>query len=117
MATNKQHANDKNDKNDNLKPNEQPAGPTAQAQGNTVVATQPVPNDKKDTRKDPKAVVENMDNKSKAIRALSAAGYTTAEIAKMSKNEGMEILRYKDGREIRYQHVRNVLMQPIKDVG
>lgn len=41
-------------------------------------------------------------NKSKAIRALSAEGKSRGEIAKLLN--------------IRYQHVRNVLITPIKKV-
>lgn len=41
-------------------------------------------------------------NKSKAIRALNGEGHKTGEIAKML--------------DIRYQHVRNVLVTPVKKV-
>jgi hypothetical protein len=48
----------------------------------------------------PAELIAKHGNKSKAIRALNAAGSTRGEIAKMLK--------------IRYQHVRNVLITPVK---
>lgn len=50
----------------------------------------------------PAELIQEYGNKSKAIRALSASGHKTAEIAKMLG--------------IRYQFVRNVLVTPIKKV-
>jgi hypothetical protein len=40
------------------------------------------------------------------IRAMNADGYSNSAITKM--------LKYADGRPIRYQHVRNVLTTPLK---
>src|SRR5262245_2833711 len=73
-------------------------------------------------RKDPKTVVEGVSKKSAAIRALSAANYTTAEIARLSDKEklgdnAIAILQYPDGRPLRYQHARNVLTQKLKGEG
>jgi hypothetical protein len=78
-------------------------------------------------RRDPRDVVDGITHKSAAIRALSGAGYTAAEIARLSdpdpKKSGenaLTILQYKDGspqKAIRYQHVRNVLKQPLKKDG
>jgi hypothetical protein len=74
-------------------------------------------------RKSPKDVVATAKGKSEAIRALAAAGYTTAQIAKMSPE--LSVFHYLDNGKvrmdaktnkpaaIRYQHVRNVLNQPI----
>jgi hypothetical protein len=79
-------------------------------------ATDPNPQDKEwgitlNGRKDPMEVVGEETNKSKAIRMLAAAGYTNAEIVKISRK--IKALQYKDGREIRYQHVRNVMSQKL----
>jgi len=95
-------------KNENVEPNK-----VAQASGQ---ATDPNPADKEwgitlNGRKDPQEVVGEETNKSKAIRMLSAAGYTNAEIVKISRK--VKALQYKDGREIRYQHVRNVMSQKL----
>lgn len=45
-------------------------------------------------------LIKQFGNKSRAIRSLSADGYSRSQIANALK--------------IRYQHVRNVLMQPVK---
>ena len=70
---------------------------------------------KKDTRPNPETIVKQTKSKSEAVRALAAAGYTTAEIAsEKGPCKDLQILKYGDGRMIRYQHVRNVLTQPLK---
>jgi len=81
-------------------------------------ATDPNPQDKEwgitlNGRPDPMEVVGDETNKSRAIRKLVAAGYTTSEIVKISRK--VKALQYSDGREIRYQHVRNVLSQKLKE--
>lgn len=54
--------------------------------------------------------LEKFDNTSKKIRFLSSEGYSTSEIYKILKHVGVTT---KVGGEIRYQHVRNVLITPV----
>jgi hypothetical protein len=49
--------------------------------------------------------------KSNVIRFLSSEGLKTGEIAKMLQDAGVVSV---NGTPIRYQHVRNVLTQPVK---
>jgi hypothetical protein len=74
-------------------------------------------------RKDPRTVVDGITHKSAAIRALSAAGFTAGEIVRLSdpKKAGenaLKVLQYTSADApqiaVRYQHVRNVLKQPLK---
>lgn len=55
---------------------------------------------RKEEAGNPEAIIAKHGNKSKAIRALAAEGMKTGDIAK------------KLG--LRYQHVRNVLITPVK---
>lgn len=50
--------------------------------------------------------IAKMGSTSSQIRALHALGWTRGEIAK--------VLKTKKGEPLRYQHVRNVLTQPLK---
>jgi hypothetical protein len=59
----------------------------------------------KDTNELPEKY-RGLKNTSEKIRAMTADGYKTAAIAKL--------LKYEDGRNLRYQHVRNVQKQPLK---
>lgn len=108
MAKNPQQAQQKD--TSNVEPNK-----VAQEQGQATSPTGPKVGVELNGRKDPREIVQDGMSKSKAIRALAAAGYTNAEIVKISRMPEMKILQYNDGREIRYQHVRNVMSQPIKD--
>jgi glutaredoxin len=52
-------------------------------------------------------------NKSGVIRFLSSEGLKTGEITKILQDGGVKSA---NGTPIRYQHVRNVLTQPVKKV-
>lgn len=55
---------------------------------------------------DAKLVADGFDNLSKRIRRLAAMGATTGQIAK--------IVYRSNGEHPKYQHVRNVLITPVK---
>ena len=54
-----------------------------------------------------KAKLKKLETTSAKIRYLDKEGLSRADIARS--------LKYKDGRELRYQHVRNVLITPVKN--
>ena len=70
------------------------------AQSKAQTTEKVAPKTAKDTRKTFSVVTKGLETKSSKIRALNAAGYSRSEIAKQL--------------DIRYQHVRNVLITPLK---
>lgn len=57
-------------------------------------------------------VPESATDTSKKIRFFASIGYKVAEIEKILQNIGVTT---KEGKNIRYQHVRNVLMTNISE--
>jgi len=81
-----------------------------QSAGNTAVAV--APQVATTPTYDP-AYLDSLPTKNAMVRYLHGRGLSMGQIAKVSVNHPK--MKYKDGRPMLFQHVRNILVTPVKN--
>ena len=87
--------------------------PTEVVVGNLAVKVEPQASPASTFPTFDQAKLDSLTGKNAKVRYLTAQGFTKGQIVKFSKTYAP--LKYEDGREIRFQHVRNILITPVKN--